>query len=260
MMNDPDQRVALVTGGGTGVGRGITGVLAASGIRCAIVGRRRAPLEQTANSLGGSVHVIVGDVTSEADRAAVVGEVVERLGRLDILVNNAGGGSAAPLLAHTPASWRAEVEVNLDATFFMAQGAIPHMRRLGSGRIVNIGSVLGSLATDMVTFEHLSDTEDGPVTGPAYNAAKAGVINLSRSLAAAVAPWQITVNTVSPGFIERPDRPRPPDLLDRITARTPLRRTGEPHDIGHAVRFLASEEASFITGAELVVDGGWSIW
>jgi len=263
MTGDRNQRVAVVTGGGTGLGRGITEVLTAAGIRCAIVGRRRAPLDETERSLAesaGGAYGIVADVTSEDDRAAAVAEVIDRFGRLDILVNNAGGGTAAPLLETTPESWRDVLAVNLEAPFFMAQEVIPHMRRLGFGRIVNISSVLGSLAADHVTFGRDVEAPAGPVTAPSYNAAKAGVVNLTRALAVAVAPWQITVNTVSPGFIERAERPRAPELLDRIHSRTPMHRTGEPHDIGHAVRFLVSDEAAFITAAELVVDGGWSAW
>jgi NAD(P)-dependent dehydrogenase (short-subunit alcohol dehydrogenase family) len=263
MIEDRNQRVAVVTGGGSGLGRGITEVLSAAGIRCVIIGRRRAPLQETEHALAasaGGVYGIVADVTSEADRATAVAEVMDRFGRLDILVNNAGGGTSAPLLETTPEAWRDVLAVNLDATFFMAQQVIPHMRRLEFGRIVNVGSVLGSLAADHVTFERDADAPAGPVTAPSYNAAKAGVINLTRALAVAVAPWQITVNTISPGFIERAERPRPPELLDRIRSRTPMRRTGVPHDIGHAVRFLTSDEAAFITAAELVVDGGWSAW
>jgi NAD(P)-dependent dehydrogenase (short-subunit alcohol dehydrogenase family) len=262
-MDPSDQRVAIVTGGGTGIGRGIVQALTAAGVHCVIAGRRRAPLADTERDCAGAaadVLAIVADVTREADRAAIVAGAVGRFGRLDILVNNAGGGTAAPLLEYTPAAWRDVLAVNLDATFFMAQEAIPHMRAGGYGRIVNIGSVLGSLAADHVTFDRATDAAAGPVTGPAYSAAKAGVINLTRELAVAVGRWQITVNTVSPGFIERPERARAPELLERLTGRTPLGRTGEPRDVGHAVRFLASDEAGFITATELVVDGGWSAW
>ncbi len=183
--------------------------------------------------------------------------------RVDILVNNAGVSGQAHLLEHDETEWRRIMATNVDAMFFMSQAVLPMMRDAGYGRIVNVGSIYGSLTLDPNDYDAFPhDDARGPVRQPAYHTSKGAVINLTRELAGAVGVWGITVNTVSPGFIVT-DQSR--GLLSaavqrNLTSRTPLGRFGEPREIGSAVRYLASEEAGFITGAELLVDGGWSIW
>ena len=258
-------RAAIVTGGGTGLGRGTAEALAEAGVDCLLAGRRAEPLEATRAALAeapGRIEAVVADVTDAGDRERLVRACLERFGRLDILVNNAGGGSAAQLLDFSEAAWRDGFAVNVDAPFALSQLAIPEMRRNGWGRIVNIASILGLAAGQPAAYDFPDETasERGPWRAPAYAASKAAIVNLTRELAAAVAPWGITVNAISPGYIERPERPRPAATVERIASRTPVGRLGEPRDVGYAVRYLASEEASFVTGANLVVDGGWTIW
>jgi NAD(P)-dependent dehydrogenase (short-subunit alcohol dehydrogenase family) len=257
------RRVAIITGGGTGIGRGILGALAAGGFDCAIAGRRPDVLDEAVRAVASErsdLLAITADVTTEDGRAAIVAGTLERFGRLDVLVNNAGASQMAPLLGFTVQSWREVMALNLEAAFFMAQLAIPPMRRQGYGRIINIGSILGMLAPAPMVIADAEDPELGPWRSPPYFAAKGGMLSIGRDLAAATGRWGITVNTVSPGMIERPERARAPEIAAAIAENTPVGRLGTPDDVGPLVRFLASEDASFITGANIVVDGGWSIW
>jgi len=263
------QRVAIVTGGGTGLGQAMAEVLAESGVHCGIVGRRTDRLEQTAAQLTesgvpGQIHVIQADVTLTEGRKRAVAECVGRFGRLDVLVNNAGVSARAPLLSQTEQEWRKVMETNVEACFFMAQAAIPHMRSAGWGRIVNIASVYGALGLNAQLYPGMFPDagEEGPVRQPAYHTSKGAVLNMTRDLAVAVAPWGITVNSVTPGmFVTEQSRGIiSQDVIDSLSRMTPMGRFGQPREVAYAVRFLASEQASFITGAELRVDGGWTIW
>jgi NAD(P)-dependent dehydrogenase (short-subunit alcohol dehydrogenase family) len=259
-------RVAVVTGAGTGLGRATAEVLGAASIACVLVGRRREPLEQVTaeGSFPAGVHVVDADVADAGGRAKIVEEALGAFGRIDILVNNAGVSAKAPLLDVDEQSWRNVMSINLDALFFLAQAVIPDMRSRSYGRIVNIASVYGSLALNADLYDGLFpvDEERGPSRQPAYHASKGGVINLTRDLAVAVAPWGITVNAISPGMFltEQSKGIVNDEVIRRLSELTPVGRLGEPAEIGHAVRFLASEEAGFVTGTELRVDGGWTAW
>jgi NAD(P)-dependent dehydrogenase (short-subunit alcohol dehydrogenase family) len=261
------RRVAIVTGAGTGLGRATAQVLAEDGVLCVLTGRRLRELEDTAASaaVGGEALIVQGDVTAAADRRRIVEACVERFGRIDILVNNAGISAKAPILAYTEADWRRVMATNLDACFFLAQQVAPIMREQGWGRIINIGSVYGSLGLNAALYCGLFPVEDrgsGMTRQPAYHAAKGGLLNLTRDLAIAFAPWGITVNAVSPGMFltEQTKAIINDEVRGRLMSMTPLGRMGDPVEVGYAVRFLASAEAAFITGIDLPVDGGWSIW
>jgi NAD(P)-dependent dehydrogenase (short-subunit alcohol dehydrogenase family) len=263
-------RVAIVTGAGGGLGRAIAHVLGANGVACALVGRRRSALEATAAAAphGGDTVVVPADVSVADDRARIVASTVDRFGRIDVLVNNAGVAIQEHLFAQSLDGWRTTMAVNVEAAFFLAQSVLPTMRQQRRGRVINIASVYGSLAcnTDLYPGQYPDDPNDGPLRQIAYHASKGALINLTRELAVAAAPWGITVNAISPGMFitEASDAMRSSERFDEtvaaITAMTPLGRYGEPREIGHAVRFLASSEADFITGIDLVVDGGWSLW
>ena len=263
------QRVALVTGGGAGIGRAIAEVLVDGHIACAVLDRRPGPLEETAAAAASRgvqdlMLPIAGDVTASEDRRRAVDTCLARFGRLDILVNNAGIARQAPLLTQSEEEWREVMAVNLDACFFMAQQALPVMRRQGWGRIVNITSVYATLALNAALYPGMypDDAAKGPLRQPSYHSSKGGLLNMTRDLAAAVARWGITVNSVTPGMLvtEQSLATLTDEAVTRLTEMTPIGRMGEPREIGYAVRFLASDEAAFITGVELRVDGGWSIW
>jgi NAD(P)-dependent dehydrogenase (short-subunit alcohol dehydrogenase family) len=266
-VRDPDPaRVAIVTGAGSGLGRATARVLGASSTACVLVGRRAEALHATAaeGDFPAGVLVVQADVASADDRARIVAETLDRFRRIDILVNNAGVSAQAPLLTHDEEAWRHVMATNVDAMFFLAQAVLPTMRDQHYGRIVNIGSVYGSLALNAALYPDMfaTDDRDGPIRQPAYHTSKGAVLNLTRDLAAAVAPWGVTVNTISPGMFltELSSEIVSDEVIESLSRMTPAGRFGDPPEIGYAVRFLASEEAAFITGAELPVDGGWSIW
>jgi NAD(P)-dependent dehydrogenase (short-subunit alcohol dehydrogenase family) len=264
-MPDQQQRVAIVTGAGTGIGQAIAIALAEKGIRTVIVGRRSEPLAETV-ALSPTPDLIVamgGDIADADARQRVASDTLKQFGRIDILVNNAGVSSIAPLLSSTEEEWRRVMATNVDAAFFMAQAVLPSMRERQWGRIINIGSVYGVLGMNPAYYEAFTeDPEFGPKRQPAYHTSKGAILNLTRDLAVAVAKWKVTVNTVSPGMIitEQSRGIISPEVIRRLSEGTPLGRFGKPEEIAHAVRFLASDEAAFITGEEIRVDGGWTIW
>jgi len=266
--DSPDRRrVAIITGAGSGLGQATAHVLAESGILCVLVGRRRRELEATAAAAAfeGRALIVQGDVTASADRGRIVDACMAEFGRIDVLVNNAGISAKAPILAYTEADWRRVLATNLDACFFLAQQVAPVMRGQRWGRIINIGSIYGSLGLNAGLYSGLFPMEDqgsGATRQPAYHAAKGGLLNLSRDLAIAFAPWGITVNVVSPGPIltEQTKAIVNDEVRRRLASMTPLGRLGHPAEVGYAVRFLASDDAAFITGIDLPVDGGWLSW
>jgi NAD(P)-dependent dehydrogenase (short-subunit alcohol dehydrogenase family) len=264
-MTSDQQRVAIVTGAGTGIGQAITYALNEVGIRCLAVGRRPEPLDETRAGarVPDDILTLAADVTDADDRARIVAAALDRWGRVDILINNAGVSVRAHLLEYPESEWRRVMATNVDAVFFLSQAVLPMMRDGGYGRIVIIASMYGSLTLNPDQYDSFPhDDERGPVRQPAYHTSKSALLNLTRELAGAVAPMNVTVNSVSPGFVVT-DQSRslmPDDVKLRLTSATPLKRFGEPWEIASAVRYLASEEAGFITGADLLVDGGWSIW
>jgi NAD(P)-dependent dehydrogenase (short-subunit alcohol dehydrogenase family) len=208
--------------------------------------------------------LVPSDVALPDDRERIVGRTLDRFGRVDILVNNAGVSGQAPLLDYDVEDWRRVMQTNVEACFFLAQSVLPSMRDNHYGRIVNIASVYGTLGLNGALYAGLlaADEGRGPTRQPAYHSSKGALLNMTRDLAIAVAPWGITVNSISPGMFltEQAERIVNAEVIASLSAMTPIGRFGEPREVGYAVRFLASEEAAFITGAELRVDGGWSIW
>ena len=229
-----EQRVAIVTGAGTGIGQAIALKLAGSGIRTLIVGRREAPLAETV-ARGPAENPIVSlsaDITDAADRERILALALERFGRVDILVNNAGVSSIEPLLSASEAEWRRVMATNVDAAFFMAQAVLPTMRARNWGRIVNIGSVYGVLGLNAALYDAFFADEGalGPRRQPAYHTSKGAILNLTRDLAAAVARWGVTVNTISPGMVvtEQSEGIISDEVIRRLCELTPVGRFGKP--------------------------------
>jgi NAD(P)-dependent dehydrogenase (short-subunit alcohol dehydrogenase family) len=245
-------KAALVTGGGSGIGRAICERFAREGARVAVADWRREAAEETvARILGEGDHAIAtsGDVAVPADAERMVAETVDAFGQLDVLAANAGQELVATAVETTPEQWQRVLGTNLTGCFLLARAAIPALRRAGGGSIVLTASQLAFVGAERFV---------------AYAASKGGVLNLARALALDHSRDGIRVNALCPGAVETPlllrqfegqDGPR--GTLADLAALHPLGRLGRPEEIAAAALFLASDEASFVTGSALVVDGGY---
>jgi len=249
-MFDLTGQAALVTGGSRGLGREMAWALAEQGAEVALCSRNAREAEATASEIaeatGRRVIGFQADVTQRCDVEEAVEATLTRLGRLDILVNNAGMNIRKPLLEFQDEEWSRVMRLCLDAPFYVARAAAPHMIRAGYGRIINISSSLGAIAL--------------PERGP-YCAAKGGLIQLTKVMALEWAEHGITVNTICPGPFRTPYNLRleeSPAVYESYLGLIPQHRWGELGEIRGAVVFLASREASFVTGSALYVDGGWT--
>lgn len=256
-------RTAVITGAGSGIGKATATVLARAGHRCLLVGRTIETLEAARAEIADpalEVAVCAADVTTDDGRRTVIVECDRRFGGAEILVNSATVTALEPVLDYSERSWREVLAINLDACFFLAQLALDGMRAGGWGRIVNVGSVYGQVALDNRLYrEVLAEDADGrgPVREVAYAAAKGAVRQLTRELAVTAAPWGITVNTVVPGMFPADPEAVPEEMRARVLERIPVGRFGSPDEVGYAIEFLVSDRAAYVTGSELVVDGGW---
>jgi len=240
-----DGKTALVTGASGGIGSAIARALYAQGAVVALSGTRREALEALAGELGERAHVCPADLRDPAAPEALVAAAEAAGGPLAILVNNAGFTRDGLALRMKDAEWQAVLDVDLSAPFRLARTALKGMVRRRAGRIISIGSIVGATGNP----------------GQAnYAAAKAGLIGLSKALAQEVASRGITVNVVSPGFVVTPMTDALSEVQRaRLTEAIPLGRLGQPADIAAAVVFLASDEAGWVTGATLHVNGGMAM-
>ncbi len=241
-MFDLGNRVALVTGASGGIGRAIARALHRAGAAVVLTGTREDALRRLAEELEERTHCIVADLAEGGAAGTLVGAAEHALGPVDILVNNAGITRDGLALRMKDADWQVVLEVNLAAAFRMARAVLRGMMRRRSGRIINVSSISGILGNP----------------GQAnYAAAKAGLIGMSRSLALEVATRGITVNCLAPGFIDTPMTDALPDTVrEDALARVPMKRFGQPQEIGAAAVYLASDEAGYVTGQTLTIAGG----
>jgi len=244
-------KVALLTGGNGGIGLGMAEGLARAGAKIMVAGRNGEKSRAAAarlTSLGAEADSIVVEVQDEASCRAMVAGTLGRFGRLDILFNNAGMNIRGAPEAMTPAQWREVLAVNLDGAFFASQAAYPALKTQGGGKIINTGSMFSIFGANFNT---------------AYAASKGGIVQMTKALATAWAKDNIQVNAILPGWIDtdltRKARAQVEGLHDRVLARTPAARWGEPADFAGVAVFLASAASDFVTGAAIPVDGGWSV-
>ena len=241
-----DGHVGLVTGGTRGIGAAITTMLAKNGAKVAAgysKGRETAEaFQKQLEGEGGQVSIHQGRVDSIEDCRRVVAEVLDRFGRIDFLVNNAGITVDKTVRKMTADDWHNVLNVNLFGAFAMTKAVLEHMIERGSGRIVNISSVIG---------------ETGNVGQANYAASKAGLFGFTKSLALEMSRRGITVNVVAPGFIATEMvSAMPQAALDSVVEKIPLRRLGKPEEVARVVQFLLEDESSYITGAVYTINGG----
>lgn len=239
-------RVAIVTGGARGIGKGISECLAAEGARLAVCDILHDIAAATAKEISGKYGVeaigVSVDVSDESSVNNMVDAAVRHFGKVDILVNNAGVFPPGWVEELTEADWDKPIDVNLKGTFLCSRAVIPYMKKQRYGRIINAASIAGLMPDVGIS---------------AYSVSKAGIINFTMALGGELAPFNITVNSYAPGIIKTPmteDMIR--DRGDVQVKQMPLNRFGEPEDVGYLVTFLASKQAGYITGVNIPVAGG----
>ena len=239
-------KVAIVTGGNGGIGLGMARGLAAAGAKVVVAGRNAQKSAAAAKETGGIA--IEADMLKEADCRALAQKTVAQLGRLDILVNNAGINIRRQPQEYTLDEWRRVMDTNLTSAFICSQAAYPEMVKAGGGKVINIGSMMSIFGASFTT---------------PYAASKGGIVQMTRAMACAWAKDNIQVNAVLPGWIDtdltRGARKDVAGLHERVLARTPAGRWGDPGDFAGIAVFLASTASDFLTGTAIPVDGGYSV-
>jgi NAD(P)-dependent dehydrogenase (short-subunit alcohol dehydrogenase family) len=244
-----DGKVAIVTGASRGIGEAIARALAAAGAKVVLASRKIDGVTAVAESIGEAAHPVAAHTGKEADCKHLVQAAVGHFGKVDVLVNNAATNPYfGPMLGIDEAAWDKTFEVNLKGYFWMIRGVVDHLTsRDAPGSIVNVASVAA--------------LEAAPLQG-LYGATKAAVLSMTKTLAYELGSAKIRVNAVCPGLIETRFAQAivaNPDLVREITAKTPLKRYGQPEEVAGGVLYLASDAASFLTGHSLVIDGGMTI-
>jgi 3-oxoacyl-[acyl-carrier protein] reductase len=238
-------RKVLVTGASGGIGGAIARAMYAQGATVALAGRNREALDALAVELGDRSHVVVGDLGDIESADATISAAADAMGGIDILVNNAGLARDNLAMRIKDEDWQAVIDVNLTATFRLSRAVLRGMMKARWGRIINVTSIVGVTGNPGQTN---------------YAASKAGIIGMSKSMAGEVATRGITVNCIAPGFIATPmTESLSDDQREKLTAAVPAGRLGAPEDVAACAVFLASEEAAYVTGQTLHVNGGMAM-
>jgi NAD(P)-dependent dehydrogenase (short-subunit alcohol dehydrogenase family) len=243
-MGKLQDKVAVITGGVSGIGAATARLFVSEGAKVVLVDlneEKGKAFETELKALNAEALFIKADITSEEEVANIFKQTVESFGKVDVVFNNAGIGRVQPSHELEYAEWRKTVNVDLDGVFLVARESIREMLKTGGGTIVNTASMYGWV---------------GSPGSAAYNAAKGGVLNLTRSLALEYAEQNIRVNSLCPGFIDTPIIPE--ESKKALAAATPVKRLGKAEEMAKAVLFLASDDSSFMTGNSLTVDGGYT--
>ncbi len=239
-------KTAIITGGGSGIGLACARAFCREGARVALFGRRMEKLELAAKELGDPTLIVQGDMTRNDDLDKLIGETLDAFKGIDILVNNAGLFNGAPLHEISDPQWDEMMDINIRSVFQLTRRVLPVMMAQKNGSIVHISSILGLIAAPQVA---------------AYNVSKGALNQFSRSIAVEYGSYSIRSNSICPGLIETDmtaDLMKDKPLMDEWSKEYPIGRFGKPEDVANACLYLASDESSFVTGAVLPVDGGFT--
>jgi len=242
-------KTAVITGASKGLGKAMALALGAAGARLLLVSRDRGQLQKTVDevrALGAEATVCPADITDEEQVRRVEAEALRAFGKLQILINNAGINIRKPVTDFTLAEWRQVQDTNLTGAFLLCRAFVPHMKGQGYGRIINLTSIMSHVAIAGRT---------------AYAASKSALLGFTRALALELAPDKITVNGISPGpFATEMNTPlmQNPELNREFISKIPLARWGKVEEVGQLAVYLCSEDAGFITGTDILIDGGWT--